>query len=141
MEPREPFEKTSRQLSPIHGLESDFGVDKKRFCLQARVRESPQGSREFRFPLRCRRPNAPLFDNHRRQHAGPVAIVSKRLEKLAVALILGVFQATPDPDLGVIVRALRLITLGTHRPQMHFDESAIWNRESVGPSRIGFLRA
>jgi hypothetical protein len=92
--------------------------------------------------LRRRRPDAPLFNDHRRRHAGPVAIVTERLEKRPVALVLRVFQATPDPDLGVIVRALRLITLRPHRPQISFDESTIRNRyrAALGVSRSTCFR-
>ena len=42
IEPREPIKKTARQHSPTHGLEGNFGVGKKRLCLQARIGEAPK---------------------------------------------------------------------------------------------------
>ena len=123
-----PSKRPRVNYSPTHGLEGHFGVGKKRLRLQARIGEPPQGLSKLRASFRRRRSDAPLFNDHRRHHAGPVAIVTERLEKLPVALVLRILEATTDPDLGVIVRALRLITLGPHRPQMHFDDSAIRNR-------------
>ena len=81
------------------------------------------------FFLRCRCSDAPLFNDRRRQHPGPVAIVSKLRKKLRVALLLRVLEATTYPDLGVIVRALGPIAFGSHGPQMPFDETAIRNRD------------
>jgi hypothetical protein len=123
-----PSKKTARQHSPIQGLEGNFGVGKKRLCLQARIAEAPKGLCKLRISFRRRRSDAPLFNDHRRHHAGPIAIVTKRLEKFPVALVLRILEATTDPDLGVIVRALRLITLGPHHHQMPFDDSTIRNR-------------
>ncbi len=143
-ESRASIEEIARRHSPTHGLEGHFGVGKKRLRLQARVGEPPQGLSKLRASFRRRRPDAPLFNDHRRHHAGPVAIVTERLEKFPVALVLRILEATTDPDLGVIVRALRLITLGPHRPQMPFDERAIRNRYPatlrVGRSRRHGLR-
>ena len=76
-------------------------------------------------------PGRAPFDDHRRLHASPIAIITKRLEKLHIALVLWVFQATTDPDLGVVKRALGLIILGPHCPQMRFDKNAI--RDVVRP--------
>ena len=119
-ESRASIEEIARRHSPTHGLQGYFGVGKKRLRLQARIGEPPQGLCKLRASFRRRRPDAPLFNDHRRRHAGPVAIVTERLEKLAVALVLRVFQATPDPDLGVIVRALWLITLRPNRSSNAF---------------------
>jgi hypothetical protein len=87
---------------------------------------------KFPASLRGRRPDAALFDDHRRLHASPIAIITKRLEKLPIALVLWVLQATTDPDLGVVKRALGLITLGPHCPQMRFDETLLAGNSTVG---------
>jgi hypothetical protein len=100
--------------------------------MQAGIGQSPQGVSKFRFLLRCRYSDTPLLDDHRGQHPGPVAIVTELRKKLRVALALRVFEATTDPDLGVIVRALRPITFGSYSIQMHFDEYAIRNRPPLG---------
>ena len=141
-----PSKRPPRQLRPIHGLAGDFGGGKKRFRLQARVGQPPQSLSKFPASLRGRRPDAALFDDHRRQHASPIAIITKRLEKLPIALVLWVLQATTDPDLGVVKRALGLITLGPHCPQMRFDKNAIRDRCQAGLgvgwfTRVGFLPA